>query len=143
MKMSKLSFYLCLATLLMRCAGTGTKDIGAITMAATDRAATTVFVLRDTGYSGSANLLDVTLDGVIIANLGDGETVTYPVAAGNHALQVGFRGLGGVGVNEPMSTFEILEAEKKFFSIQLRAGVLTNTLLVTEVSRDSFFSIFS
>ena len=105
--------------------------------------ATTVFVLRDTGFQGSANLVDVVLDGVTIANLGQGETVTYPIEPGEHILSANFRGIGGVGLNSPVATFEVEGKEKRFFTIQLRTGALINTMTLTEVSRDSYFSIIS
>ena len=132
-----------LSFMLNACAGTGTKDMGIIRQAADDASATAIFVLRDTGYPGSANLVNVVLDGVTIANLGQGETVTYPVEPGQHILTANFPGLGGIGLNEPVATFDVEGKDKKFFTIQMRTGLLVNTLNFLEITRDSYFSTTS
>ena len=132
-----------LSFMLNACAGTGTKDMGIIRQAADDVSSTSIFVLRDTGYPGSANLINVVLDGVTIANLGQGETVTYPVEPGQHILTANFPGLGGIGLNEPVATFDIEGKDKKFFTIQMRTGLLVNTLNLLEITRDSYFSTTS
>ena len=129
--------------MLNACAGTGTKDMGIIRQAADDASSTSIFVLRDTGYPGSANLVNVVLDGVTIANLGQGETVTYPVEPGQHILTANFPGLGGIGLNEPVATFDVKGKDKKFFTIQMRTGLLVNTLNLLEITRDSYFSTTS
>ena len=89
-RLSKILTIAILSFTLNACAGTGTKDMGIIRQAADDSSSTAIFVLRDTGYSGSATLVNVVLDGVTIANLGQGETVTYPVEPGQHILTANF-----------------------------------------------------
>lgn len=126
---------------LVGCAGTGIKDPNIIRQAVNDPSTTSIFVLRDTGFQGSAALLDVGLNGVVIGNLGAGETVTYQVDPGRHTLTANFRGISGVGVNDPVATFEIENQEKKFFAVSLRTGLLVNTLILSEISEDSYLSL--
>jgi len=142
-RLSKVLTIAILSFALNACAGTGTKDLSIIRQAADDASSTAIFVLRDTGFSGSATLVDVVLDGVTIANLGQGETITYPVEPGQHVLTANFRGIGGIGLNEPVATFDVEGKDKKFFTIQLRTGVLVNTLNLLEITRDSYFSTTS
>ena len=142
-RLSKILTIAILSFTLNACAGTGTKDMGIIRHAADDSSSTAIFVLRDPGSSGSATLVNVVLDGVTIANLGQGETVTYPVEPGQHILTANFPGIGGIGLNEPVATLDVEGKDKKFFTIQLRAGLLVNTLNLLEISRDSYFSTTS
>ena len=128
---------------LAGCAGTGIKDSNIIRQAVNDPSTTAIFVLRDTGYQGSAALLDVGLNGVVIGNLGVGETVTYQVDPGLHTLTANFRGISGIGVNDPVATFEIESQGKKFFAVSLRTGLLVNTLILSEISEDSYLSLIS
>ena len=125
------AFVIALMLSMVGCAGTGIKDQDIIRRAIDDPATTAVFVLRDTGFQGSAALLDVGLNGTVIGNLGVGETVTYQIEPGLHTLTANFRGLSGVGANDPVATFEIESREKKFFAISLRTGLLVNTLILS------------
>lgn len=135
------ALFFALMLFMVGCAGTGIKDQDIIRRAVDDPATTAVFVLRDTGYQGSAALLDVGLDGTVIGNLGVGETVTYQIEPGRHSLTANFRGISGIGVNDPVATFEIVSQEKKFFAVSLRTGLLVNTLTLSEISEDSYLSL--
>ena len=84
-----------------------------------------------------------TWDPITKENLGQGETVTYPVEPGQHILTANFPGLGGIGLNEPVATFDVEGKDKKFFTIQMRTGLLVNTLNLLEITRDSYFSTTS
>ena len=73
---------------LVGCAGTGSRQFSVIQPLLDEENSTAIAVLRDIGYQGSANLMQIGLNGVNIANLGDQEMVAQRVEPGEHALQV-------------------------------------------------------
>ena len=129
-----------LSLLLTGCAGTGTRDFSLIQPIVDDPDATAVVVLRQTGFSGSGALMDINLDGMTIATLGNQEMIAHLIEPGNHVIQAAFTGIGGIGVNDPVSTFEVDDGEKKYFIVQLRTGLITNTVTLIEVTRSGFFN---
>ena len=107
-----------------------------------DQSTTVVAVLRHIGYANSAVLMDIRLDRISIANLGDQEMVAYPIEPGMHILEAEFSGLVAAAfAGEQSINFEIEEGEKKYFVVQMRAGLLSNTITLLEVTRSGFSSL--
>ena len=130
---------------LMGCVGTGTRNFSSIQRIVDDSSATAVIVLRDTGFGGLAALMDINLNGLTIATLGNQEMTAHLVEPGNHVIQAAFTGIGGLGLNKPISNFEIEEGDKKYFLVQLPSngsvfGLPDYTVTLLEVTRRGFFA---
>ena len=130
---------------LMGCVGTGTRNFSSIQRIVDDSSATAVIVLRDTGFGGLAALMDINLNGLTIVTLGNQEMTAHLVEPGNHVIQAAFTGIGGLGLNKPISNFEIEEGDKKYFLVQLPSngsvfGLPDYTVTLLEVTRRGFFA---
>jgi hypothetical protein len=123
---------------LSACTGTGSTSKSEF-YSLVDSNKTAVLVVRNTGYAGSAALVDVRIDGVSIGTLGEKEVLTKELSAGSHRVAVKFKGLGGVGLNDVAKVFTLEVGEKAFYSIQLETGFLTNKLKLVGLTKDSFF----
>ena len=133
-------FVLLISAFLVSCAGTGSRQFSVIQPLLDDQNSTVIAVLRDIGYQGSANLMQIGISGVNIANLGDQEMIAHRVEPGEQILEAKFTGLGATFAGEQSLIFEINEGEKKYFLVQMRAGAFRNTITLIEVTRAAFSS---
>lgn len=68
--------------LVMGCAGSGVKGVGQL-IPAIESDQTAILVMRDTGFSGTAALVEVAVDGIPIGDLGNKESLLHPVSPGD------------------------------------------------------------
>jgi|TARA_E500000178_G_C16994521_1_gene742479 hypothetical protein len=123
--------------LVMGCAGSGVKGVGQL-IPAIESDQTAILVMRDTGFSGTAALVEVAVDGIPIGDLGNKESLLHPVSPGDHTVAVRFKGIGGLGLNKEMKSFSVENGEKVFYQINLKMGLLTNELVLNGVTKETF-----
>jgi hypothetical protein len=111
-------------------------------MTAVDNNTGKVFVLRDTGFSGSGALMTVTLNGMSLGKIGNGETTLGNVNTGTNYIEASFGGLAGVGLNSAPATFEGRKNKNNYFIVKLTTGALKNRLQLFEVSEAAFKGSF-
>lgn len=134
----KLGVFLALSLFITGCAGTGVKGVGMLLPVIESEEQTAVFVVRQTGMTGVAQLVEVAVDGVVIGTIGNKEVVHTSLEPGDHSVTVRFTGIGGIGINKVMKTFSLSEGEKAFYTIKLKTGLLTNKLELIGVTKDTF-----
>lgn len=122
---------------VMGCAGSGVKGVGQL-IPAIESDQTAILVMRDTGFSGTAALVEVAVDGIPIGDLGNKESLLHPVSPGDHTVAVRFKGIGGLGLNKEMKSFSVENGEKVFYQINLKMGLLTNELVLNGVTKETF-----
>ena len=127
-----------LVMFLMGCAGTGVKGVGVVLPIIESEDETAVFVVRQTGMTGVAQLIEVSVDNVVIGTLGNKEVIHTSLEPGVHSVTVRFTGIGGIGINNVMKTFSLEKGEKAFYTIKLKTGLLTNKLELIGVTKDTF-----
>ena len=127
--------------ILVGCAGTGTKDFSQLAPVIQDPSAEAVVVIRQTGFQGSAGLIDVVVDGITVATLGDGEMLAHPLTVGRHTINVAFTGIASIGMNAVSKNFEIEEGGKTSYTIRQEIGLFSSTLSLIETTRDSFLGL--
>jgi|MDTB01.2.fsa_nt_gb hypothetical protein len=123
--------------LVMGCAGSGVKGVGQL-IPAIESDQTAILVMRDTGFSGTAALVEVAVDGIPIGDLGNKESLLHPVSPGDHTVAARFKGIGGLGLNKEMKSFSVENGEKVFYQINLKMGLLTNELVLNGVTKETF-----
>ncbi len=138
LNLSKLLLASTCLILLSACTGTGSTSKSQF-FSVVDSDITAVLVVRNTGYAGSAALVDVKIDGVSIGTLGEKEILSKEISVGSHRVAVEFKGLGGIGLNDVAKPFTVKEGDKVYYSIQLETGFLTNKLKLVGLTRESFF----
>ena len=121
------------------CAGTGTKDV-TVYSAQIEDSETTAFVIgRRTGYTGSAGLISIKIDGAEVGSLGEQEVGVYEVSEGAHTVEVKFKGIAGIGVNAGVKSRQIEDGEKVFYSIQQTMTLLSSKLKMLELTKEGFY----
>lgn len=128
-----------LILLINACAGSGYRDrsIHAQEIISTD---TLIFVQRDTGYVGSAALIEISHNGRSVSKIGDKESISIPGVVGTNNISAKFTGLAGVGVSNPSKTFELKESEKSYFKILLQQNLFSSELKLYEITQEDFMS---
>ncbi len=135
----KLTFFPIFAAFLIAgCTGTGSSNKAQFYSLA-DSPKTAVLVVRNTGFAGSAALVEVKVDGIIVGTLGENEAISQEIQEGNHTISVRFKGLGGVGLNDVAKVFKVETGDKAYYSIELETGFFTNKLKLIGLTKDSFF----
>ena len=129
-----------LILLVNACAGSGYRDrsIHAQEIISSD---TLIFVQRDTGYIGSAALVEISHNGKSVSKIGDKESISIPGVVGTNTISANFGGLAGVGAGKkPIRTFELKESEKAYFKILLQQNMFTSELKLYEITQEDFMS---
>ena len=121
------------------CAGTGTKDVSVYTAAIENTDSAAFVIARRTGYTGSAALIGVKIDGAEVGALGEQEVGVYEVSEGAHTIDVAFKGIAGIGVNSVSKTRQLTAGEKVYFSIQQMVGLLSSELKMLELTKSGFY----
>lgn len=137
MTMFRYVFVALAALMLASCSGAGKTD-RASHASEINSAETRIFVLRSTGFSGSANLINVSLNGKKIGGIGNNESISLPVSPGSKTLAVNMGGLGSLTTNKVQRQFTLKQGEKKFFVINMDVGAFGATLKLYEVSSSEF-----
>jgi hypothetical protein len=111
-------------------------------MSAVDNSKGKVFVLRDTGFSGSGVLMNVTLNGMSLGKIGNGETTVGNTSSGTNYIEARFGGISGMGLNTAPASFEGRKNKNNYFIVKLTTGALKNRLQLFEVSGAAFKGSF-
>lgn len=130
-----------LSTCLFSCSGTGTRNLSEVVPVIDQSGESKVFVLRKTGYICSACLMNVVLNGERIGRIGTSEMVVGNPKPGNNALEVNIGGIQGVGLNKPIANFSFRKGTNKFFLVKMKAGLISNKLILEEISKASWKNI--
>jgi hypothetical protein len=126
---------------LSACSGTGLQSYSAV-MTVNTNSQGSVFVLRDTGYSGSGALLNITLNGQQIGKIGNKETAIGRSNSGNNYIEAKFSGIQGIGMNNTQANFISSGRENKYFLIKMTSGLFKNKIQMFEVNESTFKSSF-
>ena len=124
------------------CSGSGSSNYSAVMSAVDNSGGGKVFVLRDTGFSGSGALMNVTLNGSGIGRIGNGETTVGTASNGTNYIEVSFGGFAGMGINSAPASFQGSNDKNSYFIAKLTAGALQNRLQLFEVSEAAFKGSF-
>jgi hypothetical protein len=141
-KRMRLLTSLLLMILVGACSGTGTTNYSAIMSMIDNSSDGSVFVLRDTGFSGSGALMSVSLNGRNIGQIGNGETALGASTRGSNYLIVSFSGIQGIGINSAPISFVRSGNNNNYFIVKLTPGAMQNRLQVLEVTEESFKASF-
>ena len=123
--------------ILAGCAGQGVSNPGMhLPEIRSDEAR--IFVKRQTGYVGSAALIEVKHNGSLISKLGEGESVSILGTIGDNTVSVNFTGLASIGVNSPVKIIKsMLCFPANILVIALAALTLPHPLQAKVIFTDS------
>ena len=127
--------------ILVSCSGSGSSNYSAV-MSAVDNSTGKVFVLRDTGFSGGGALMTVTLNGMSLGKIGNGETAVGNTNSGTNYIEARFGGISGMGLNSAPASFEGSKNKNNYFLVKLTTGALKNRLQMFEVNEAAFKGSF-
>tara|TARA_B100001113_G_scaffold55668_1_gene41458 strand:- start:548 stop:973 length:426 start_codon:yes stop_codon:yes gene_type:complete len=123
---------------LSGCAGTGTTSYSTIAPQLSTNEKGKIFVYRQSGYVGGGALIDVSLNGALIGQLGNGEMIYAQMKLGKNLIEAKVSGIQGVGLNSPMLEIQNNEKKNNFFIIGFKTGLLTNEMTLIEITEDSW-----
>jgi hypothetical protein len=123
---------------LVSCSGSGMKSGLLLHQINTNQ--TKVFVKRDTGYQGLAALVKVTLNGMNIGELGNGERISSNVNGNTGIISAGFTGIASIPSSSGSRQFRIKKGEKLFFIIKQNVGMMSTKLSIYQTDKNDFFS---
>ena len=135
--MRKLCLIIISLLLLYGCAGTGTKSYSDVAHSI-DEDVKKVFIYRDDGFVGSALLMQVRLNGTEIAKLGIGEMVVGDGAVGTNTLEVEIGGLGGIGMNTPTVTFDLVDDQNRYFILNIKQKFFSVKIQIMETLKSAW-----
>jgi len=130
-----------LSICLIACSGTGTRNLSEVIPVIDQSGESKIFVLRKTGYICSACLMNVVLNGEKIGRIGTSEMVVGVPKPGNNALEVNIGGIQGVGLNKPIVNFNFKKGTNRFYLVKMKAGLVSNKLILEEISKASWKNI--
>lgn len=122
---------------LASCSGTGIKNISSINSMMTSSKGT-LFVGRESGFVGSANLYNIILNGKKIGEVGAGETVIGELVPGSNTVQAKFGGFIEYEMGSDTYTFDTSNDSNKFIIVTMKMGGFSNSLRLMEVTEASF-----
>jgi len=123
--------------LLSSCTGTGKNIVLLQQELQSDE--TQIFVKRETGWSGSAALIKVELNGNLIGELGEKERLNASTKIGSGIVKASFTMIASIGAKDALRTFKISKGEKLFFIIKQDIGVLSTALKIYQIDQNDFF----
>ena len=133
----KLILLLLSFSVLVGCAGTGTKNYSSINFEApTDGAV--LFIGRKNKYVASAALPKILLDGYEIAKLGVGEMERVEISPGSHKLQTKIGNILQLGTGDDSAAFVAEKGKKYFFIIDYDVGLFSGKWKLTETTENGF-----
>ena len=131
--------YFLIAVLLFvtACAGTGTKNYGAISYdAPSDQAV--LFVGRKNRFIASGALPKILLDGREIAKLGIGEMQRVNISTGSHKIQTKIGNILQIGIGSDSASFIAEKGKKYFYIIDFDQGFFSSKWKLTETTENGF-----
>jgi hypothetical protein len=123
---------------LASCSGSGMQSSLLLHQINTNQ--TNVFVKRDTGNHGLAALVKVTLNGMNIGALGNGERISSNVNGNSGIISAGFTGIASISSSSGSMQFRIRKGEKLFFIIKQHVGMISTKLSIYQTDKNGFFS---
>ena len=128
-----------LLSFLAGCASTGTKSPSMVLSQLDQlRDTNSVFVLRDTGFSGSFNSLRVVVNGEEVGTLSNGESLVARARQGENSVEASFTGMSAMSIDPKYSSFSAEGEKNHFFLVSLTTNAFSNELRVLKVSEESF-----
>jgi hypothetical protein len=137
----KLAAALSIVAIASGCAGTGTRDVGQINTMLAEADGNTAFVLRSTGFAGSAVPIEVLQDGVVVESLSVNEVGEFKAEPGEHTLTLDFKGID-IGLTTKSLQYVNDPNRPQYFVISLTQRFMTAELSISEVSPQSFQELF-
>ena len=131
--------YFLIAVLLFvtACAGTGTKNYGAISYdAPSDQAV--LFVGRKNRFIASGALPKILLDGQEVAKLGIGEMQRVNISTGSHKIQTKIGNILQIGIGSDVAAFVAEKGKKYFYIIDFDQGFFSSKWKLTETTENGF-----
>ena len=131
--------YFLIAVLLFvtACAGTGTKNYGAISYdAPSDQAV--LFVGRKNRFIASGALPKILLDGREVAKLGIGEMQRVNISTGSHKIQTKIGNILQIGIGSDSAAFVAEKGKKYFYIIDFDQGFFSSKWKLTETTENGF-----
>ena len=131
--------YFLIAVLLFvtACAGTGTKNYGAISYdAPSDQAV--LFVGRKNRFIASGALPKILLDGQEVAKLGIGEMQRVNISTGSHKMQTKIGNILQIGIGSDSASFIAEKGKKYFYIIDFDQGFFSSKWKLTETTENGF-----
>ena len=96
----------------------------------------TVFLIRSTGYSGSADAFNVFIDDILVCRLMNDYYSAHLIAPGVHSFSVQFR--GKISKNSAEKLKVNIEAGKKYFiQLTFQIGAFTSKVYCQEITENS------
>ena len=133
----KLVLFLFLVSVLSGCAGTGTKNYGAISYdAPSDQAV--LFVGRKNRFIASGALPKILLDGREVAKLGIGEMQRVNISTGSHKIQTKIGNILQIGIGSDSASFVAEKGKKYFYIIDFDQGFFSSKWKLTETTENGF-----
>ncbi len=126
---------------LNACSGTGTKDYSYVAPEISSEEKGKVFVLRESGVVGSAALVEVSVNGNSVGQLGNGEMLIADAIEGTNYMQVKLGGLG-LFMDAPTAEFSNDGNKNHYYVIGLSVGLLKNELTLVETTENSWKTQF-
>ena len=131
--------YFLIAVLLFvtACAGTGTKNYGAISYdAPSDQAV--LFVGRKNRFIASGALPKILLDGREVAKLGIGEMQRVNISTGSHKIQTKIGNILQIGIGSDSASFIAEKGKKYFYIIDFDQGFFSSKWKLMETTENGF-----
>ena len=96
----------------------------------------TVFLMRSTGYTGSAVALNIFIDDILVCRLMNNYYSTHLIAPGVHRFSVQFAGKKSKNNAEKLEAN--IEAGKKYFiQLTFESGAFVNNIYCQEITENS------
>ena len=138
MKILKVISAFSLILILASCSGTGSSYSSV--KYEVDQAEGKVFVLRDTGWSCSACLITVNLNGKRIGKIGNKEVVIGNIESGTNYIKAEVAGIQSIGLNGTSARFNSGLKTNKFFVLTQTVGLVSAKMKLLETSETSWRS---
>ena len=97
-----------------------------------------VFIKRNSGYIGGGALVTITVNGRSVGQLGNGEMLFADANNGTNYIEAKVGGIQGFGLNSPSSSFQNNGVTNNYFLVTLKAGLLTNDLMLLETTEETW-----
>ena len=123
--------------IISSCAGTG-RDTGLL-FKQINTNETVVFVKRSTGWQGSMALVKVSVNGMTVGELGEGERTSANVRPGPAVLSANFTGLASIASTGGTRQFNLKTGGKAFFVIKQDVGFASTKISIFQINQREFF----
>ena len=139
MKLLKLISLLCFFFLIFSCSGTGTKDLGLIYPQLDEKPNNKVFISNIAGWEGLTSNFQILLNGQSIGTLGRDEILIGEGKDGKNTLKVVGKMYQFMGDSNTY-IFDNKNKENRFFNVTINQKIMHGIPILSEVTKESFFS---